>query len=156
MFKCARLSLMLPLLASLWMLGGASAAPTSQPEVQSGVSYITGGIGTDEVREFRAAAKKYNLRMTFASKAGNYLSDVDVTISDAGGRPVLAVRTEGPFLFVRLPAGRYRVSAQTPRVSDYRTVRVPARGGVDLNFSWDVSGYPRRMQLCKDCPKARP
>lgn len=155
MFKCVRFSLMLPLLACLWMAGGASAAPASQPEKHPGSSYITGGIGEDEVKEFRAAASKYNLRMTFASKAGNYLSDVDVMIADAGGRTVLAVRTEGPFLFVRLPSGLYRVSAQTPRMSEYRKVQVPARGGVNLNFSWDAPDAPGVMKLCKGCPKPR-
>ncbi|VVE28087.1 carboxypeptidase regulatory-like domain-containing protein [Pandoraea terrigena] len=155
MFRAARLSLLLPLLACLCTVGAALAASTPQPGSENGVSYITGGIGEDEVQAFRAAAPQYNLRMTFASKAGNYLSDVDVTITAGAGRHVLAVRTEGPFLFVRIPAGAYRVSAHTPGISESRNIQVPTHGAIDLHFSWDNPDAPGVLHLCKQCPKPR-
>lgn len=57
-----------------------------------GVTYVTGGIGEDEVRAFREVASNYNMRITLASKAGHYLSDVDVSIT-SGQRVVLSVRS---------------------------------------------------------------
>ncbi|WP_254441085.1 carboxypeptidase-like regulatory domain-containing protein [Pandoraea cepalis] len=153
MSRSARVSLFVPLFAWLCMIGVALAASTPQPESESGVSYITGGIGEDEVQVFRAAAPQYNLRMTFTSTSGSYLSDVDVTITAGAGRHVLAVRTEGPFLFVRMPAGDYRVSVHTPARSESRNIRVPKRGAVDLHFSWDDPDAPAVLHLCKQCPR---
>lgn len=151
MFRNARLSLLLPFLVCVCATGSALARSLPQPASQNGVSYITGGVGEDEVRAFRAAAPGYNLRMTFASKTGNYLSDVDVTITSGAGRPVLSVRTEGPFLFVRLPAGRYQIGAKTRHITETRKMQVPARGGADLRFYWEDPDRHGVVHICKSC-----
>ncbi|MFM0084485.1 carboxypeptidase regulatory-like domain-containing protein [Paraburkholderia sediminicola] len=157
MFMNARVSLLLPLLFCAWASGAALAQSLAQPASQNGVSYITGGVGEDEVQAFRAAAPGYNLRMTFASKTGNYLSDVDVTITSGAGRSVLSVRTEGPFLFVRLPAGRYQIGAQTRHITETRKIQVPAHGGADLRFYWEDPDRHGVMRICESCPDtARP
>ncbi|APR34798.1 hypothetical protein [Paraburkholderia sp. SOS3] len=122
------------------------------PVERNGVTYITGGVGEDEAHAFRQAAPRYNLRLTFASKTGQYLSDVDVRIS-SGERTVLAVRTDGPFLFVRLPAGSYRVSARDRQVTEARQVAVPRTGGVDLRFYWDDPARRGITRLCSNCPR---
>jgi hypothetical protein len=95
--------------------------------------------------------------MTFASKTGSYLSDIDVTITSGAGRSVLTVRTEGPFLFVRLPAGRYQIRAQTRHITETRKIQVPAHGGADLRFYWGDPDRHGVMRVCKSCPDtARP
>lgn len=157
MFVNARASLLLPLLFCACASGAALAQTLPQPASQNGVSYITGGVGEDEVQAFRAAAPGYNLRITFASKSGNYLSDVDVTMTSGAGRPILSVRTEGPFLFVRLPAGRYQIAAQTRHITETRKIQVPARGGADVRFYWEDPDRHGVVRICKSCPeKARP
>ncbi|ORC49899.1 hypothetical protein B2G74_18525 [Burkholderia sp. A27] len=152
MFRIARLSLLLSFLVGLCASGAALAQSQPQPATQNGVSYITGGVGEDEVQAFRAVAPKYNLRMTFASKTGSYLSDVDVTITSGAGRSVLKVRTEGPFLFVQLPAGRYQIDARMLHVTEARKIQIPARGGTDLRFYWDDPDRRGVMHICKNCP----
>jgi hypothetical protein len=157
MFRNARLLLFLPFLVCVCANGAALAQSLPQPASQNGISYITGGVGEDEVQAFRAAAPGYNLRMTFASKTGSYLSDIDVTITSGAGRSVLTVRTEGPFLFVRLPAGRYQIRAQTRHITETRKIQVPAHGGADLRFSWGDPDRHGVMRVCKSCPDtARP
>lgn len=80
--------------ATVAALGSTAAAnETPEPATQNGIAYVTGGVGQDEVDALRAAASKYNLRMMFASRSGEYLSDVDVTIRAAAAQPVLTVRT---------------------------------------------------------------
>jgi hypothetical protein len=135
MFTNARFSSFLAFLFCVCANGAALAQSLPQRTSRNGVAYITGGVGEDEVQTFHAAAPGYNLRMTFASKTGNYLSDIDVTITSGARRPILTVRTEGPFLFVRLPAGRYQVGAQTRHITETRKVQVPAHGGTHLRFS---------------------
>jgi hypothetical protein len=157
MFMNARVSLLLPLLFCAWASGTALAQSLPQPASQNGVTYITGGVGEDEVQAFRAAAPRYNLRMTFASKTGNYLSDIDVTITSGAGRPILSVRTGGPFLFVRLPAGPYQIQAQTRHITETRKIEVRAHGGADLRFYWEDPDRHGVMRICKTCPDpARP
>ncbi|WP_175887831.1 carboxypeptidase regulatory-like domain-containing protein [Burkholderia contaminans] len=124
------------LCASICLLTAATGtcADTALTPVElGGVTYVTGGIGSDEVAAFRDVASRYNLRMTFASKTGEYLSDVDVTIQD-GMRHVLTVRTTGPLLYVRLPKGRYTVSARDRHIHETKRVAVDAHRGVDIRF----------------------
>ncbi|MGN4071716.1 carboxypeptidase regulatory-like domain-containing protein [Burkholderia gladioli] len=94
------------------MLASASVHAQTLPEPveRDGMTYVTGGIGADEVSAFREVASKYKLRITFTSTDGHYLSDIDVRIS-SGSHEVLGVHTTGPFLFVRLPKGPYRITA---------------------------------------------
>lgn len=109
--------------AAVAALGSTAAAnETLEPATQNGIAYVTGGVGQDEVDALRAAASKYNLRMTFASHSGEYLSDVDVTIRSAVAQPVLTVRTNGPFLYARLPAGQYRIDARYGGAEQRRSV----------------------------------
>jgi hypothetical protein len=152
MFRNAHFSMLLPFLFFACVSGAALAQSLPQPALQNGISYITGGVGEDEVQAFRAAAANYNLRMTFASKTGSYLSDIDVTITSGAGRSVLTFRTEGPFLFVRLPAGRYQIRAQTRHITETRKIQVPARGGAELRFYWEDPDRRGVVHICKSCP----
>lgn len=77
---------------------------------QNGVRYTCGGVGSDEARAMKEQAARHNLMLTFASRSGNYLSNVDVDIADAHGRTVLKTTCEGPIMLVDVPSGgRYRI-----------------------------------------------
>ncbi|WP_175828826.1 carboxypeptidase regulatory-like domain-containing protein [Burkholderia cepacia] len=142
------------LLLSTCLLAAAAsvlAQALPEPVEQNGAVYITGGIGGEEVAAFRAAAPRYNLRITFASKAGHYLSDVDVTLA-SGKSTILDVHTAGPFLFARVPPGRYTVSARDRAVQEVRHVVVPTHGAVDMRFYWQNPERRGVIRLCAGCP----
>ncbi|CAM2342604.1 hypothetical protein [Burkholderia vietnamiensis] len=140
------------LAACVLTLGANALADTAnEPISRNGVVYITGGIGSDEVTAFRDVAPRYNLRMTFTSKAGHYLSDVDVKLV-SGKSALLDVRTGGPFLFARVPPGRYTITARDRAVQEVRHVVVPARGGVEVRFAWRDPEREGAMRLCTGCP----
>ena len=126
-------------LSVILAFGAAAIAATAQslPEAVStnGVLYMTGGIGEDEAKAFLSLAPRYSLRMMFTSANGSYLADVDVRIRNADGRAILDTRTDGPFLYIMLPAGRYHIVANAGRSDVGRWVEVPRSGGVDLRFS---------------------
>lgn len=46
-------------------------------KVDQGIMYVSGGIGLDKREALRLVGQDYDLRLSFAEKAGNYLSDVD-------------------------------------------------------------------------------
>ncbi|SEJ44903.1 hypothetical protein [Paraburkholderia diazotrophica] len=141
-------------------LGVASVAASAQslPEAVSrnGVLYMTGGIGEDEAKTFLALAPRYSLRLMLTSGKGNYLADVDVKIATVDGKAILDARTDGPFLYVMLPAGRYRIVANAGRADVVRLVDVPRRGGVDLHVSLQESVTPDAAAMCPRCrPSAK-
>jgi hypothetical protein len=137
--------------ALLAMNAVASAQSLPEPVSRDGVLYMTGGIGDDEAKAFRALAPRYSLRMMFTAAAGNYLSDVDVAIASASGHAILDIRTEGPFLFLMVPAGRYRIVAHAGRTEVTRVVDVPRRGGVDLHIVLQARSTGDAQVNCLHC-----
>ncbi len=113
-----------------------------EPQMQNGIAYVSGGVGSQNQRELRAVESNYNLHLLFAVKgSGEYLADIPVTIADAKGRVLVEAKAEGPFFFARLPAGRYRVTAGTGSTAMTRTVSVGAHGSADQSFYWsETSG----------------
>lgn len=117
------------------------AAQSALPPVQQqgGISFITGGIGLDEASAFRAAAAQYNLRLTFAAASGAYLADAKVVLRDAQGRAVLEATSDGPYLFLKVPAGRYTVSADKGGETVTQQVQVRDKQSSELIFRWKVA-----------------
>ncbi len=104
-----------------------------------GIDFVTGGVGQDEATALRQLASSYNMRATFTLGNGEYLSGVAVQVSRADGTVMLSTRTEGPYLFARLPSGRYRVVATVDGVTRARELYVPSRGGVRFTLTWPNS-----------------
>jgi len=83
-----------------------------QPQRFESIEYITGGIGNAEQNEMKSAEKEYNLRMTFSAvKDQAFLSDVAVQIADKDNKKVFDVANTGPYLNVKLPDGKYELTA---------------------------------------------
>lgn len=76
-----------------------------------GFPYLTGGVSSEERKILETSRKAYNVQLTFAEKAGAYLADVNVVLTGAKGREIVAIKTNGPFLYIQLPPGSYGVSA---------------------------------------------
>ncbi|MEQ8955289.1 MAG: hypothetical protein RL120_14255 [Gammaproteobacteria bacterium] len=68
---------------------------------------FNGGITMEE----RAGAPTEGIRLVFFVAAGNFLSDIDVSVSNEAGRELVNVTTEGPWLILDLDPGNYRVVA---------------------------------------------
>jgi hypothetical protein len=120
-------------------LSGALSAADGLPPVQTfgGVSYLSGGIGSDESDAIKAAEKDFTLSLLFAqSKRGEYLSDVKVGIKDKAGKTVLEAVADGPMLLARLPSGEYKVSAESEGRAQVKTVRVADKGVTHASFVW--------------------
>lgn len=119
-FANAALPLVLALAACL-----TTPAVAAQPKEQNGVTYISGGVGTDEQNAMRALRADYNLQLTFATKqTGAYRSDVQLDIMDAKGGNVLSVANTGPMFYARLPPGTYRISAAAEGKTFKRSVKL--------------------------------
>ncbi len=78
--------------------------------VRNGIPVVSGGVGLDERAAMTEIQKDYDLKLEFAMRNGEYVSDVRVDIQDAKGTPVLEEVTQGPWFLAKLPPGEYKVS----------------------------------------------
>lgn len=126
------------------VIGGAAVAAGSMlPATQhSGqVSYLSGGIGIDQSAAMKSAMRDYPLTLTFVGSTGNareYLANVPVIIKDGQGNIVLQALSEGPFMLISLPNGRYMVSASYKGKSQQHAMTVSQSGHVHQTFSWPM------------------
>ena len=110
---------------AVWLVAALSAgaanadsgAGSALPPVQhsGSISYLSGGVGEDEIQAMKAAAALYALQLTFFSHTENgrdsYNAPSELTILKEDGSPVLDIKPDGPFLLLDLPPGKYRVTA---------------------------------------------
>jgi hypothetical protein len=136
-------------LASALLLGGALAtgsafaAPPAgtarddlSVQVESGISYLNGGIGADEQDQMRRDAHRWPLRMTFSEgRAGAFVADARVRIMNRAGKSVFAVDGAGPLTYVKLAPGDYRVTAEHQGKTLTRDAHV-GKSGTSLYFRW--------------------
>ncbi|MGN6578581.1 MAG: carboxypeptidase-like regulatory domain-containing protein [Bordetella sp.] len=101
------------------------------------VTYVSGGIGSDEAQYMQSIRQDFNLRLLFANKtSGQYVANVRVDIGSTSGAALASLVSDGPFFYARLPEGAYRVrvtyegAVQTADV-DLRQGRAAA-----LQFYW--------------------
>jgi hypothetical protein len=111
--------------AALALNSSAFAAEPLQAlqEVSDGdTRIITGGVGEPERQAMLERVREFDLLVSFARRDdGSFLSDVDVMLTRTGKHPsVLDLTTAGPFLFAKLPAGHYELTAT---LDGWRSVR---------------------------------
>jgi hypothetical protein len=116
------------------------ALHTGKPAQQQGaISFVTGGIGSDEAQAFRSAAAQYNLRLTLAAVSGEFFAGVRVTLRDAQGNTVVEAVSDGPYLFLNVPPGRYQVTADNLGQVQRRNALVRTKGATELYLRWKTT-----------------
>ena len=124
------------------LLGSASLVPLASAnsdaivQTAGGVSYVSGGVGTDSIDRLSSLAGDFNLKLVFALKSGAYVSDVRVAIADAAGKTLLDTTSEGPWFLAKLPVGNYQIVATFAGNAVKRQVAI---GGAKLrtaDFRW--------------------
>jgi hypothetical protein len=95
---------------------GASAAHAGQA-----YTGMTGGVGSDSREAMMTRYGDYNLHLAFAEPDGSYLAAVRVSVRDAQGQVIYDGPSVGPYLFLEVPPGRYRITARRGDASAERT-----------------------------------
>jgi hypothetical protein len=122
---------------ALAMAFSAVSATLPQPKTENGITYVSGGIGQDESAAMKSEAKDYPLSMVFSGGKHNaYLADIKVTIKDQADKVVLDTVSDGPIMLVKVPAGKYAVTAMKDGKTLHRTVQVRAKGDRQVHFHW--------------------
>src|SRR5688572_10589294 len=117
---------------------GGIALQSDTAKAQAG-SAVSGGVSVNARDNMRAQTPPHNLKMVFALNTGNYVSDVQVKVTDRSGKVVLEDVSNGPWLFATLPAGSYNATATyngTPVTQKITVARGSAR---TAQFRWPAS-----------------
>jgi hypothetical protein len=109
---------------------GNGAIPSLPIELVSAgdVSYLSGGIGDEENDQLKAQENNFNLRILITSSDGAFSGGVTLRIVSSGGKEVLAVDNAGPKVYVKLPAGSYKLLTTGSGGTQTTEVKVPASG----------------------------
>jgi len=131
------LHLVLVLPCVLFGFPAVAEQPLIEPQTQGEVSFISGGVGSDEQKAMQAVRAKYNLCLLFSEKGtGEYLSGVKVNIANPGGHTFLETVSDGPMLFAKLKPGRYVVTVDQAGHLVQRTAAVGVEQKTSLSFTW--------------------
>jgi hypothetical protein len=131
-----KLPLVLILSCTLFNLPAFADDSAIQPQSQGDVTFISGGVGIAEREALDATRANYNLSLLFSESNGDYLSDVQVRITDLSGNTLLETVANGPKLFAKLPSGRYIVTAETNGQAFHKTVTVKNNRQPAVSFVW--------------------
>ena len=118
-----------------------SKVPFPKEHHKGAVTWISGGVSKDEANAMRKIASRYNVRLVMAvarKPSAAFLGAVPVKVSDVKGRTVLAVKTDGPLLFLKLPPGRYTVNANVAGHVLSKSFRAKERGSMQISMIWPV------------------
>ena len=78
----------------------------------SGIAFMTGGIGEEEVAIMKPQAKKFSLNLLFSEgNVGRWVTDINVNIYDEASKLVFRIVGAKNVLYVNLPAGTYTILA---------------------------------------------
>lgn len=116
--------------------GFAMTSPPLTVQTYHGISYISGGVGEGERQALRQITKEDNLQLIFAAKNRDYISDVTVQITNDKGHEVLHTVAKGPWLFTKLPAGKYTITATTMGRSQGAVAEVSSKGQTQVYLTW--------------------
>lgn len=122
--------------ALLVPVAGANSDDAVIQKTAGGVSYVSGGVGTDSIDRLSALAGDFNLKLVFALNSGSYVSDVGVVIADAAGKALLDTTSDGPWFLARLPAGNYQIVATFAGHAVKREIAVGATRLRTVDFRW--------------------
>ena len=116
----------------------ANAGVLPEPRQSGTTTSLSAGWTYEQVDAMNAVARDYNLHMIFTAHTGQYLSDIPVSIRNARGEVVMAGDQEGPLLWVKVPPGRYTVTAQYRGKAQVRQVSVGTTAKGKMIMRWNA------------------
>jgi hypothetical protein len=93
-----------------------------------------------ESRQVSDPAREQGLNLGFAEVSGAFLGDVTVIIEDRSGSELVTTVVDGPWFFVRLPAGSYNVKAIfDDKMKQIKNVRLSDEQVTMMVVYWDLN-----------------
>ena len=106
--------------------------PMDTPTTVDGVETVCTGVG-EQAQDPRWLA--YPVRIEFSNGGAQYLSGAHVELASTGGKPVVSVNCDGPWVLFRVAPGTYKVTATL--------MSQPGGGTASATFAAPRSGQKR-------------
>ena len=104
-------------------------------ETANGIPFATGGVGIGERAAMSKIEKNYNVRIVFAVRSGAYLANIKTVVSDPNRKVLLNLMANGPWVFVKVPPGKYKVTATCYTDSKAKEITV-GNAPISVLFHW--------------------
>ena len=112
---------------------GSNAIPSVPLELTTanGISYLSGGIGDEEVAQLTAQEHQFNLRLKITGMGGEFIGGAKLALRDASGNALLNMEDAGPYVYMLLNPGSYTLQiAAANGNAKTMTIKIPANGAV--------------------------
>lgn len=100
--------------AAKFDIGPGEAASLPQTHESGTTRYVTGGAVYEQIPAFNKARAEYPLNVEIYEKSGSrnqFTADVDVKlVNTKSGDLVLEAKTDGPYLWAKVPPGQYKLT----------------------------------------------
>ena len=118
---------------------GGIALKSDSAQSNASVPVVSGGVSLNARDNMRGQTGDHNVKLVFSLNTGNYVSDVQVKVTDASGRTVIDDVSNGPWLMAKLPAGTYTATATYNGKAVTQRFSVGKTGMRTANFRWPAS-----------------
>jgi hypothetical protein len=118
---------------------GGIALKSDAAKSNAAVPTVSGGVSLNARDNLRSQAPEHNVKMVFSLTTGNYVSDVQVKVTDASGRTIIDDVSNGPWLMAKLPPGSYTATAVYNGKPVTQKFSVGKSGVRTANFRWPAS-----------------
>jgi hypothetical protein len=118
--------------------GGIALQRDGKP-ANASVPAVSGGVSVNARDAMRGSEQNANIKMVFSLDTGNYLSDVQVKVTDKSGRALIDDVSNGPWLFAKLPPGSYTAAATYNGKTVTQKFSVGKTGMRTTQFRWPAS-----------------
>ena len=118
---------------------GGIALQSDTVQANANVPAVSGGVSVNARDKMRAATPPHNVKMVFALTTGNYVSDVQVKVTNQSGKVVIDDTSNGPWLYAQLPAGTYNATATYNGKAVTQRFSVGKSGIKTAQFRWPAS-----------------
>jgi hypothetical protein len=147
--KQLHLTLILPCILFSFQSVAESVIKT---QTQGEVTFVSGGVGSDERTAMQAVRDDYNLSLLFSLQgSGEYLSEVQVNITDSKGNTLLETVADGPMMLAKLKPGGYIVNAELDGQVAHKRATIVDNKRTSLSFIW-----PEKETGLISCPEHTP
>lgn len=135
------MKILIRLLLSSFCLLASSSVWAQIPQTQSsqGISYITGGVGTEESSAILAEAKQWPLLLELSqleNGRGVWIFGSQIKILNTKNTVIFDAKADGPYMLVNLIAGDYVIEASYQGVEQKRAISLKAGPSQKISLFW--------------------
>ncbi|HSI25068.1 MAG TPA: hypothetical protein VK952_05555 [Methylotenera sp.] len=132
------------LIVLLGLILSSNFASADLPKTRTsptGITYMTGGIGEEEVAVMKPQAKKFTLNLLFSEgMVGRWVTDINVNIYDEASKLVFRIVGAKNVLYVNMPAGTYTILANNNGNKLRHKVTLEANTNQKVVLNWKDLG----------------